>query len=174
MDIEPRVEKLLKQLTLKEKISLLSGRDAWNTVAIERLGIPSLTVSDGPHGARRETPTTAFPTGSAMAATWNTASIEQVGAALAEETLAANCDVLLGPCVNIVRHPLAGRNFEAYSEDPYLAGRIGVAWVKGCKAKTLVRRSNISRATIKKSNECAAVPRLTSERSAKFIFRSLR
>ena len=136
-DIELRVEELLKQLTLKEKISLLSGKDAWNTVAIERLNIPSLTVSDGPHGARRDKPTTAFPTGSALAATWNTELIHRVGAALAEETLASNCDVLLGPCVNIVRHPLAGRNFEAYSEDPYLAGRIGVAWVKGLQSKNV-------------------------------------
>ncbi len=137
MEIEPRVEGLLKQLSLKEKIALLSGKDAWNTAAIERLGIPSLTVTDGPHGVRRETPTTAFPTGAALAATWNTELIERVGAALAEETLASNCDVLLGPCVNIIRHPLAGRNFEAYSEDPYLAGRIGVAWVKGLQSQNV-------------------------------------
>ncbi|MBI5029916.1 MAG: glycoside hydrolase family 3 C-terminal domain-containing protein [Chloroflexi bacterium] len=136
-NIELRIEQLLKQLTLKEKVALLSGKDAWNTVAIERLGIPSLTMSDGPHGARRDTPTTAFPTGSALAATWNAELIERVGVALAEETLASNCDILLGPCVNIVRHPLAGRNFEAYSEDPYLAGRIGVAWVKGLQSKNV-------------------------------------
>jgi beta-glucosidase len=134
-DIEQRVEQLLQQLTLTEKVALLSGKDAWNTMPIERLGIPSLTVTDGPHGARRPTPTTAFPTGTALAATWNPQLIERVGVALAEETLAMNCDVLLGPCVNIIRHPLGGRNFETYSEDPYLAGRIGVAWINGLQSK---------------------------------------
>jgi beta-glucosidase len=134
-DVEQRVEQLLQQLTLTEKVALLSGKDAWNTVPIARLGIPSLTFTDGPHGARRPTPTTAFPTGTALAATWNPQLIEQVGKALAEETLAMNCDVLLGPCVNIIRHPLGGRNFETYSEDPYLAGRIGVAWVQGLQSK---------------------------------------
>lgn len=133
--IELRVEQLLRQLSLKEKIALLSGKDAWNTVAIERLGLTSLTMTDGPHGVRRAAPTTAFPTGAALAATWDTNLIERVGAALAEETLASGCDILLGPCVNIVRHPLAGRNFETYSEDPYLAGRIGAAWVNGLQSK---------------------------------------
>ncbi len=135
MNMEERVEALLQQLTLKEKIAFLSGKDAWHTAAVERLGIPSLTVSDGPHGPRKATPTTAFPTGSAMAATWNPDLIERVGAALAEETLAMQSDVLLGPCVNMVRHPLAGRNFETYAEDPYLAGRIGIGWVKGLQSK---------------------------------------
>ena len=80
-------------------------------------------------------PTTAFPTGVSMASTWNPALIEKAAAALAEETRGMGCDVLLGPCVNIVRHPLAGRNFEAYAEDPYLAGRIGTAWVKGLQSQ---------------------------------------
>jgi beta-glucosidase len=70
-----------------------------------------------------------------MASTWNPDLIEKAAAAMAEETRAMGCDVLLGPCVNIVRHPLAGRNFEAYSEDPYLAGRIGTAWVKGLQSQ---------------------------------------
>jgi beta-glucosidase len=137
-NVEQRVEELLGQLTMKEKVSLLSGQDHWRTAPIERLGISSLVMTDGPHGVRSEPtggrkagPTTYFPTGVSMAASWNPELIEQVGAALAEETRAMDCDVLLGPCVNIVRTPLAGRNFESYSEDPYLAGRIGVAWVKG-------------------------------------------
>jgi beta-glucosidase len=142
--LEQRVENLLKQLTLKEKISLLSGMDAWNTVPVERLGVSSLTMTDGPHGVRTSFPealnrvttlTTCFPTGVSMAASWNTELVEEVAEALAEETRGAGCDILLGPCVNIVRHPLAGRNFEAYSEDPYLAGKIGVAWVKGLQSK---------------------------------------
>ncbi len=143
IEIRQRVDDLLAKMTLHEKVSLLSGADAWHTMPIERLGIPSMTMSDGPHGVRAGTPdagrpsgpTTCFPTGVSMAATWNTDLIEQVGAALGEETRAMGADVLLGPCVNIVRHPLAGRNFEAYSEDPLLAGKIGSAWVKGIQSR---------------------------------------
>ena len=145
-EMEARVDALLKQMTLQEKVALLSGADNWNTVAIPRLGLPALTMTDGPHGARANQPesgrsysgpSTAFPTGVAMASTWNPALIEQVGAALAEETLAAGCDILLGPCVNIVRTPIAGRNFESYAEDPYQAGRIGAAWVRGLQSKSV-------------------------------------
>ena len=143
MTIEPRIEELLSQLTLKEKVALLSGRDIWRTTPIDRLGIPSITMTDGPHGVRANRheaqrpvgPTTAFPTGVSMASTWNPALIERAAAALAAETRAMGCEALLGPCVNIVRHPLAGRNFEAYSEDPYLAGRIGTAWVTGLQSQ---------------------------------------
>ncbi len=141
-DNEERVEILLQQMTLREKVSLLSGKNNWETVPIERLGIPSLVMTDGPHGVRTDkssfridSPATSFPTGVSMAASWDPALIERVGAALAEETRALGCDILLGPCVNIVRVPLAGRNFEAYAEDPYLAGRIGTAWVKGLQGK---------------------------------------
>lgn len=141
--IEQKISELLSQMTLSEKVSLLSGKDAWRTMPIPRLGIPSITMTDGPHGVRssypeagrKAGPTTCFPTGVSMAATWNTALIEKVGMALAEETRAMDCDILLGPCVNIVRHPLAGRNFESYSEDPYLNGKMGVAWVKGLQSK---------------------------------------
>ncbi|MCX7680612.1 MAG: glycoside hydrolase family 3 C-terminal domain-containing protein [Anaerolineae bacterium] len=139
--VDQRVEELLGKMTLKEKVSLLSGLDFWHTVPIERLGIPSLVMTDGPHGVRAseagrpQGPTTAFPTGVSMAASWNPELIERVGVALAEETRAMGCDILLGPCVNIIRTPLAGRNFETYSEDPYLAGRIGVAWVRGLQSR---------------------------------------
>jgi len=142
MTSEQRVEDLLSRLTLKEKVALLSGQDAWKTVPVERLGIPSLVMTDGPHGVRADLapgriqgPATYFPTGVSMASSWNPELIERVGTALAEETRAMGCDVLLGPCVNVVRAPLAGRNFESYSEDPYLAGRIGVAWVKGLQSR---------------------------------------
>ncbi len=142
MTIEQRVQDLLSRLTLKEKVSLLSGKDHWRTMPIERLGIPSLVMTDGPHGVRSEPaegrmagPATYFPSGVSMAASWNPELIERVGVALAEETRAMGCDILLGPCVNIVRTPLAGRNFESYSEDPYLAGRTGAAWVKGLQSR---------------------------------------
>ena len=141
--IEQRVEDLLSKLTLREKVALLAGKDTWKTVAIERLGIPSVVMTDGPHGVRTNRadagriigPATSFPTGVSMAASWDPDLIERVGASLADETRAMGCDILLGPCVNIVRTPLAGRNFESYSEDPYLAGRIGVAYVKGVQSR---------------------------------------
>lgn len=142
-DIEQRIDGLISQLTLKEKVSLLSGQDAWNTVPIERLGIPSITMTDGPHGVRSNqpeagrfvSPATSFPTGISMAASWDPELVARVGVALGEETRALGCQVLLGPCVNIVRTPLAGRNFESYAEDPCLAGRIGVAYVKGVQSQ---------------------------------------
>jgi beta-glucosidase len=142
-EICEKIADLLSQMTLAEKVAMLSGTDSWHTHPVERLGIPAITMTDGPHGVRSsypETgrvagPTTSFPTGVSMAATWDPTLIEAVGEALAEETLGMDCDILLGPCVNIVRHPLAGRNFEAYSEDPYLAGKIGSAWVKGLQRK---------------------------------------
>jgi len=141
--IDERVDALLGQLTLTEKVALLSGKSMYHTVPIERLGIPSAVLSDGPHGVRANDgcdgritgPTTCFPTGSALAATWNPALIERVGAALGEEAHGMGCDVLLGPCINIVRHPLGGRNFESYSEDPYLAGRIAVGWIRGLQSQ---------------------------------------
>src|SRR5512136_1473068 len=141
--LDQRVEALLSQLSLKEKVALLSGLDIWRTVPVEGLSLPAITMPDGPDGVRASRheagrpagPTTAFPTGVSMASTWNPALIEKAAAALAEETRAMGCEVLLGPCVNIVRHPLAGRNFEAYSEDPYLAGRIGTVWVKGLQSQ---------------------------------------
>lgn len=141
--IDQRVDELLKQLTLQEKISLLSGKDIWNTVPIPRLGIPSIVLTDGPHGVRAANQevgrklgtTTAFPTGISMGACWDQELMERVGQALGEETRGMDCDILLGPCVNLVRDPRGGRNFETFSEDPYLAGRIAVAYIKGVQSR---------------------------------------
>ena len=141
--IEQRVENLLKQMTLGEKISLLSGQDIWNTVPVKRLGIPSITMTDGPHGVRSTAPeagrkmgaVTAFPTGIAMGAAWNPELVEKVGQALGEETRAMDCDILLGPCVNIIRDPRGGRNFETFSEDPYLSGRTAVGYINGVQSR---------------------------------------
>jgi beta-glucosidase len=142
-ELDRRVEDLLGRLTLREKAQLLSGKDIWNTMPIERLGIPSLVMTDGPHGVRASNPetgrpvhpTTCFPTGVAMAASWDPELIERVGQALGEETRAMECDILLAPCVNIARTPIAGRNFESYAEDPYLAGRIAVAYIRGVQSR---------------------------------------
>ena len=137
------IDKLMAELSLAEKCSLLSGKDVSATVAIPEKGIGSVLMTDGPHGVRtygekdgrKVGPATYFPTGVGLAATWNPALLYRLGEALAEETLAYGCDILLGPCVNIVRAPLAGRNFESYAEDPFLAGRLGAAWINGIQSK---------------------------------------
>lgn len=135
-----RVQSLLAAMTLEEKVSLLAGVSSWCTPPIERLGIPALKVSDGPNGVRgggafgAGTPTTCFPCGIALAASWNVALVGQVGQALAEETKAKGAQVLLAPTVNIHRSPLNGRNFECYSEDPYLAARLAVAYIQGVQS----------------------------------------
>ena len=136
-----RVEKLLHQMTLEEKVSMVAGSDAWHSTGVERLGIPPFKMSDGPNGARGDGQSGAtavcFPVGSALAATWNPELIERVGAALGEETRTKGAQVLLGPTVNIHRTPLGGRNFECYSEDPYLTGRIAVAYVQGVQSQRI-------------------------------------
>ena len=137
--MDRKIEALIKKMTLEEKVSLVSGIDNWHTKNISRLGIPSIKVTDGPHGCRtasdknaNETiPATCFPTGVGLAATWNTELIGKVGAAIGRETRDRGCTIILGPCVNIHRSVLGGRNFESYSEDPYLSSRITVAFIKG-------------------------------------------
>jgi len=141
--INQEINELLEQMTLSEKVSLLSGRNKWYTIPVDRLGIPAVVMTDGPHGVRTDgqgserivSTSTAYPTGISMASTWNRDLIEQAGKALAEETHHLGCHILLGPCVNIVRSPLGGRNFETFSEDPYLAGQIGTAYVKGVQSE---------------------------------------
>jgi beta-glucosidase len=135
--LEERVEDLLSRLTPKEKVSLMAGGSLFSTYAIDRLNIPALRFSDGPNGVRSNEgeATTVFPTGSALAATWNPEVVRAVGQAIAREALALNIQVLLGPNVNIQRSPLGGRNFEAYSEDPYLAGRVGIGFVNGVQSQ---------------------------------------
>jgi beta-glucosidase len=140
--VKKEIEDLIDEMTLQEKVSLCTGADWWHTTSIERLGIPSIRMADGPHGTRipsahneaASLPATCFPTGVSMAATWNTELINRVGAALAEETKAKGCHILLGPTVNIHRSPLAGRNFESFSEDPYLSARMAVAHIKGVQS----------------------------------------
>ena len=130
------VAETLARMTLDEKISLLAGCNRWETVPIERIGLPSLKLTDGPNGARgadaNHGPTsTSFPVGAAMGATFDPDLIEEVGRALARETRAKGADVLLAPTVNIPRVPNAGRNFECFSEDPVLSGVLAAAYVRG-------------------------------------------
>jgi beta-glucosidase len=128
--LDDRVEALLKRMTLEEKASLTSGLDNMQTRAIPRLGIPALLMTDGPNGVRWDR-STAFPTGICLAANWDVGLAQRVGSALAREAKGKGRNMLLGPCVNINRHPFGGRNFESYGEDPWLASRVAVAWVSG-------------------------------------------
>jgi beta-glucosidase len=134
--MDEKIEKLIAELTLEEKISMLAGATQWTTVPVERLGIPAIKMTDGPNGARgsrsRGGPTSVcFPVGVALAATWNAELVGRVGKALAEEVKAKGAHVLLAPTVNIHRSPLAGRHFECYSEDPYLTGSMAAAIIDG-------------------------------------------
>lgn len=132
-----RCTRILAVMSLDEKIALLSGKDFWSTSPVERLGIPSLRMADGPTGLRsvNSDPATVFPVGAALAASFNPDLVGEVSAAIGREAIAHGVDVLLAPGINIQRTPLGGRNFEYYSEDPVLAGTIGVAYVNGVQSQ---------------------------------------
>lgn len=141
------IDALLSELTLAEKASLTSGSSFWYTAPVERLGIPGIMVSDGPHGLRAQPgagdhvglggslPATCFPTASAVASAWNPDLLRRIGEALAQEARACNLSVILGPGINMKRSPLCGRNFEYFSEDPHLAGELGVGIVDGIQSR---------------------------------------
>ena len=134
---------LVSRLTLEEKCHLLSGRDFWQTQSVKRLGIESITLSDGPHGVRKQEgagdqlglngslPATCYPTAATMANSWDPALGEALGEMLGEEAASQDVCVLLGPGLNIKRSPLCGRNFEYFSEDPYLAGKMAAGYIRG-------------------------------------------
>lgn len=136
LPLEERVEDLLSRMTLEEKIEQLSGL-GFETKENKRLGIPVLKMADGPVGVRRGQ-ATAFPAAVGMAATWNTQLVEKIGETIAKEVKSKGLNYLLGPCVNIHRHPLGGRNFESYGEDPFLASRLAVAFVKGVQGQKVL------------------------------------
>lgn len=140
-----KITNLIKKMSLEEKAALCTGAGPWTTTPVEHLGVPEMTVSDGPHGVRRledvytfissSIPATCFPTATSMASTWDVDLIHKLGEAIAEECIALKVDVVLGPGVNMKRTPLCGRNFEYYSEDPYLAGEMAVSFIKGVQSK---------------------------------------
>ena len=140
VQMEKRIEKLIKKMTLEEKVGLLHGNSKFYVAGVERLGIPEWSLSDGPHGVRAEInrhdwayagwtndSASYFPTGTAFAATWNPELAYRRGEVLGEEARWRKKDVLLGPGVNIIRSPLCGRNFEYMSEDPYMNSVLAVA-----------------------------------------------
>lgn len=139
------IEKILNEMTIEDKMELLTGADNWHTKAFDKWDVPAVRVSDGPHGLRKETvqedgtaiteKAVCFPTASAAAAAWNTELVYQMGQALAGECMEQGVDILLGPGVNIKRSPLCGRNFEYFSEDPLLSGKLGAAYIKGLQSR---------------------------------------
>jgi len=139
------IQSIIAQMTLEEKAALCTGASHWTTTPVERLGVPEMIVSDGPHGVRRvpdvntiaikSLPATCFPTASCVASAWDVDLIHKMGEALAEECLALNVDVLLGPGVNMKRSPLGGRNFEYFAEDPFLAGEMAANFITGVQSK---------------------------------------
>lgn len=136
----------IKKLSIEEKAALLQGKTVWTTYSFEHADIPEIFLSDGPHGLRKQAgaadhlglnesvPATCFPTAAGMANSWNLELAEELGRALGEEAAANNVHVVLGPGLNIKRSPLCGRNFEYFSEDPYLAGKMAAAYIKGIQA----------------------------------------
>lgn len=134
--VEKRVQDLLQRMRPQEKVDLLGGT-GFDTKPVERLGIPSFRMTDGPVGVRWKK-STAFPSGIAMAATWDTALIRRVGVAIGEEAIGNGRNTLLGPCVNIQRVPQGGRNFESYGEDPFLAARMAVGYIRGVQSTGVV------------------------------------
>lgn len=140
-------KEIISKLTLMEKAALLSGKNEWESRDIPRVGVQSITFSDGPHGLRRQEgagdhlglnaslPATCFPTAATVANSWDPQLGEEIGAALGEEAVAQNVDVLLGPGLNMKRSPLCGRNFEYFSEDPILAGKMAASYVRGIQSQ---------------------------------------
>jgi beta-glucosidase len=137
-NIEARVDALLGKMTLEEKIDLLSGRQGFYTLGIERLGIPAMKMADGPMGVRNYGPSTAFPAGVALAATWDTEMARRIGAAMGQDARARGVNILLAPAVNINRVPVNGRNFEYFGEDPFLAGQTAVGFIQGVQAQGVI------------------------------------
>jgi beta-glucosidase len=134
---------LVNRMTLEEKALLLTGDGWWATHRIDRLGIPSISLTDGPHGVRKgqgaglatSVPATCFPTASALSCSWDLDLVRRVGVALGEESQAIDVQILLGPGINMKRSPLGGRNFEYFSEDPVLAGRLAAAYIEGVQSQ---------------------------------------
>ncbi len=142
-----KIQEIIDKMALEEKIKLCSGADYWNTEAFPEYGIPSIRVNDGPHGLRiqknkkdnlginESINSTCFPTACMTGSSWDRELIREMGEALAEEAIQEGTAVLLGPGINIKRNPLCGRNFEYFSEDPFLSGELGAAWINGIQGR---------------------------------------
>lgn len=146
--IEKKIEKIINDMSLEEKVAFCSGKDFWRTKPVKRWKIPSVRFCDGPHGLRRQDksggmdmlgvnksrPATCFPAEVTMAGSWDPRLLSQVGKAIAREAKKHQVDVVLGPAANVKRDPLCGRNFEYFSEDPYLSGKLAAGWIRGMES----------------------------------------
>ena len=142
-----RAAAIVAEMSLAEKAAFCSGRNFWHLQANERLGLPSVMLTDGPHGLRKQAgaadhvginasvPATCYPTASALASSWDRELLHEIGVALGQQCAAENVAVLLGPGMNIKRHPLCGRNFEYFSEDPLLTGELAAALIDGIQSQ---------------------------------------
>ena len=138
--MERKIEEIIKHMSLDEKIALLAGADYWHSAALPRLNVPAIKVTDGPNGGRGSQggfgpASVCTPVGVALGATWNAALVEKIGGVLGDEARLKAAQILLAPTVNIPRSPIAGRNFECYSEDPFLSGEIATAYIKGVQSR---------------------------------------
>ena len=141
------IETILQQMTLEDKIALCSGENFWETKKYEKYGIPSLCMCDGPHGLRKQEdaadmlgvnksrPATCFPAEVTTAGSWDPELLTAIGSAIGQEAREQGVGLVLGPCVNLKRNPLCGRNFEYFSEDPYLAGKLAAGFIRGAEAQ---------------------------------------
>ena len=142
-----KYKEIIDKLTIRQKCDLLTGRDFWSTLEIKDLDIPSAFLSDGPHGLRKQAaasdhlglnasiPATCFPTAATIANSFNLELGERIGQALAMEAISMDVNMILGPGTNIKRNPLCGRNFEYFSEDPYLSGKMAASYISGIQSK---------------------------------------
>ena len=140
-------QEIISKMTLEEKASMMSGQDTWRTKDYKKMGIPAMFLSDGPHGLRKQAgagdhlglnaslPATCFPTAATMANSWDTSLGEKLGECLGEEAATLGVNMVLGPGLNMKRSPLCGRNFEYFAEDPYLAGKMAAAYIRGIQSK---------------------------------------
>ena len=143
------IEKIISQMSLEDKIAFCEGANFWETKAYEKYGIPSMFVCDGPNGLRKQdlsggtdmlgvnnsNPATCFPAAVTMASSWDTDLLQAVGTAIGEEARAQGVGIVLGPGCNLKRNPLCGRNFEYYSEDPYLSGKLAAGFIRGVESQ---------------------------------------
>ena len=176
-----KYQAIIDQMTLEEKVALCSGADFFSTKAFEKYGIPSISMADGPHGLRKQVasadhlglnqsvPATSFPTASLSACSWDRDLLFEMGAAIGEEALQEGVSIVLGPGVNIKRNPLCGRNFEYFSEDPYLAGEMAACWIAGLQSKG-VGASLKHFAANSQENERMSSDSLVDERTLREIY----